>query len=62
VQPFLERKRGRRGGGSTVPEADNTAKSGAVAGEAEGSGWRLEVEDDQRKLGRWAECVDGPNC
>jgi hypothetical protein len=25
-------------------------------------GWSLEVEDDQRKLGRWAECTVGLNC
>jgi 1,4-dihydroxy-2-naphthoyl-CoA synthase len=37
-------------------------KSGAVAGEAEGGSWRLEVKDDQRKLSRWAECAVGPNC
>jgi hypothetical protein len=30
--------------------------------EAEGSCWRLEVEDEQRKLGQWAECVVGMNC
>jgi hypothetical protein len=45
-----------------VPKADDATKSNAVAGEAEGGGWRLEVEDDQRKLGRWAECAVGPNC
>jgi hypothetical protein len=44
-------------------EVDDTVKSGATAREAEGdSGWRLEVEDDRRKLGRWAECAVGPNC
>jgi hypothetical protein len=32
-------------------EADDTTKSGAVAGEAEGNSWHLEIEDDQRKLG-----------
>jgi hypothetical protein len=31
-------QRGRRRGDSTMPEADDTAKSGAAAGEAEGSG------------------------
>jgi hypothetical protein len=25
-------------------------------------GWSLEVEDDQRKLGRWAKCTVGPDC
>jgi hypothetical protein len=44
-----------------VPKEDDTAKSDAVAGEAEGS-WCLEVKDDQSKLGRWAERVIGPNC
>jgi subtilisin-like proprotein convertase family protein len=46
VQPFSEGKRGRRQGGSTVPEANDTTKSGAVAGEAEDGNWRLEVEDE----------------
>jgi hypothetical protein len=45
-----------------VPEADDTMKSGAVVGEAKGSRWHLGVEDDQRKLGRWAECTVGLNC
>jgi hypothetical protein len=35
-------------GGSTMPEADDTAKSDAAAWEAKGSSWHLEVEDDQR--------------
>jgi hypothetical protein len=30
-----------RQGGSMVLEADNTAKSGTTAGEAEGGGWRM---------------------
>jgi hypothetical protein len=46
VQLFSEGERGRRQGGSTVPEANDTTKSGAVAGEAEGGNWRLEVEDE----------------
>jgi hypothetical protein len=47
--------RERRRGGSTVREADGTTKSSVAAEEAEGSNdWRLEVEDDRRKLGRWA--------
>jgi hypothetical protein len=25
-------------------------------------GWHLEVEDDQRKLGRWTDCVVGSTC
>jgi hypothetical protein len=52
VWPFLEGKWGRRRGGSTVPEADDTTKSDAVAREAEGNSWHLEVEDNQRKLDR----------
>jgi hypothetical protein len=36
-------ERGRRRGGSTMPEADNTGKSDAVAGEAEGGGWRSKM-------------------
>jgi hypothetical protein len=38
-----------------VPAADDTTKSGTTARKAEGGGWRLEVEDDQRKLGRQAD-------
>jgi hypothetical protein len=49
VQPF---SMGKRQGGSTVLEADNTAKSNAAAGEVESDSWHLEVEDDQRKLDR----------
>jgi hypothetical protein len=62
VWPFSEGKRGRRRGGSTVPEADNTVKSSAAVGEAEGVGWCLEVENDQRKLGWWATYAVGLNC
>jgi hypothetical protein len=62
VQPFPEGKRRMRRGGSTVPEVDDIVKSSATAGEAEGGGWRLEVEYDQRKLGRWPECAVGSNC
>jgi hypothetical protein len=62
VRPFLEGKRGRRRGGSIAPEADDTVKSGAATGEVKGGDWRLEAEDDQRKLGRWVECAVGPNC
>jgi hypothetical protein len=36
-------------------KVDDTAKSDAVAREAEGSGWCVEIEDDQRKLGWWAK-------
>jgi hypothetical protein len=42
-------------------EADDIVKSVAAAGVAEGSGWCFQVEDDQRKLGRWTECAVGPN-
>jgi hypothetical protein len=59
---FLEWKTGRRQGGSTVSEANDTVKSGATLGEAEGCGWCLEVEDDQRKFGWWAKYAVGPNC
>jgi hypothetical protein len=52
----------RRRGYSTVPEADDTAKSDVAAREAKGGDWSLEVEDDQRKLGWWVECAVGPNC
>jgi hypothetical protein len=44
-----------------VLEANNTAKNGTMAREAEGGGWCLEVEDDPRKLGWWTECAVGPN-
>jgi hypothetical protein len=37
VQPFLEGNKGMRRGGSTMPEADDTTKSGTtVGGGAEG--------------------------
>jgi hypothetical protein len=62
VRSFSEGKMGRRRGVSTVLKADDTTKIGTAAGEAEGCGWHLEVEDDQRKLGRWAKCAVGPNC
>ena len=62
MQPFLEGERGRRRGGSMVPEVDDTMKSGAVVGEAKGGGWHLGVEDDQRKLSWWTECAVEPNC
>jgi hypothetical protein len=51
---------GRRRGGSTMPEADDTVKSSATVGEAEGVDWCLEVENDQRKLGWWTKCAVGP--
>jgi hypothetical protein len=58
VQPFLK---GKRGGDSTMLKVDDTAKSDAVAREAEGGGWCVEIEDDQRKLGRWAKYAVWPN-
>jgi hypothetical protein len=42
-----------------VSKADDIANSGMAA---QGGGCHLEVEDDQRKLGRWAECALGLNC
>jgi hypothetical protein len=54
--------RGWRRGDSTVPVVDDIVNSSTVAGETEGGGWRLEVEDDKRKLGRWAECAVWLNC
>jgi subtilisin-like proprotein convertase family protein len=57
----LNGKRGRRQGSSTMSEADDTTKSGALAKEVEGGDWRLEVEDDQGKLGRWPKCAVRPN-
>jgi hypothetical protein len=61
VWPFSEGKRESRQDSSTVSEADDIAKSSAAAKEVEGGGWCLEVEDDQRKLGRWPECAVGSN-
>jgi hypothetical protein len=43
VLQFLEGKRGKRRGGFTVPKVDGIAKSGAMAGEAEGGGWRSKM-------------------
>jgi hypothetical protein len=60
VWSILKGNRGRGRGSSMVPKADDTVKSGAAVGEAEGS-CCLKVEDDQRKLGRWAECAVEPN-
>jgi hypothetical protein len=62
VQSLSEGKWGRKRGGSTVLKADDKTKSGAVVREAKGGSWHLEVKDDQRKLGRWADCAFGPNC
>jgi hypothetical protein len=44
-----------------MSEADNSVKSGAVAGEAKGGGCRLEVENYERKLGWCTEYVVGVN-
>jgi hypothetical protein len=44
-----------------MSEADDTAKSGTLAKEVEGGIWRLEVKDDQGKLGRWPKCAVRPN-
>jgi hypothetical protein len=48
-----------RRGGSTVPEADDISKSGAVVVEAEDDDWCLEFKYDQRKSDRWAESMVG---
>jgi hypothetical protein len=50
VQPFSEGKRWRRRDGSTVPKADDTAKSDVTVREGEGDDWHLEVKDDKKKL------------
>jgi hypothetical protein len=60
VQPFSKGKRGRWRGSFTASEVDDTVKSNMAAGEAKGGDWRLEVEDDQRKLGRWAKPLTSP--
>jgi hypothetical protein len=52
----------RRRGISTVLKADDTTKSGVAAGKVEGSGWLLEVEHDQRKLGWRPDCTVELNC
>jgi hypothetical protein len=57
--PFSEGKRGRRQGGSTVLEVDDKTKSYVVVEEAQGGS--CVVDDDQWKLGRWAECAIGSN-
>jgi hypothetical protein len=44
-----------------VLEVDDTVKSGTVTGEVKGGDLPLEVEDDQRKLGRLVECAVGLN-
>jgi subtilisin-like proprotein convertase family protein len=52
VRPFSEEKRERRQGGSIVMKVDDTMKIDAVTEKVKGGNWRLEVEDEQRKLGR----------
>jgi hypothetical protein len=46
----------------TTKSVDDTTKNGAAVGEAKGDDGRLEVKDDQRKLGWWAECTIESNC
>jgi hypothetical protein len=43
----------------SVYDTTKSARSGRVG---KNGGWRLEVEDDQRKLSWWAECTVGSNC
>jgi hypothetical protein len=69
----METRKGRRWGaadfgGEEREEArwfhsvgDRPHNEERLDGEAEGGDLRLEVKDDQRKLGQWAECVVGPN-
>jgi hypothetical protein len=46
--------RGKGGGGDTAPRCQRQmiVKIGTTVREAKGSGWCLDVEDDQRKLGQ----------
>jgi hypothetical protein len=62
VRPFSERKRGEEARRLHDAGVNAIEKSGAAIVEVEGGGWPLEVEDDKRKLGQWAECEVGPNC
>jgi hypothetical protein len=57
-------QRGRGGGVDSAPRCRSltTQQSRAMTLEAEGSGWCLDIEDDQRKLGRWTECAVGLSC
>jgi hypothetical protein len=41
-----------------VPKVDDITKSGAIVGEGEGDNWRVEIKDDQRKLGRWVKLLN----
>jgi hypothetical protein len=48
-------QRGRWGGGEAAPLCGRRMthrRARVAAGEVEGGDWRLEVKDDQRKLGR----------
>jgi subtilisin-like proprotein convertase family protein len=62
VRPFSEGKRERRQGGSIVLKMDDTMKTDAVTGKVKGGNWRLEIEDEQRKLGRYVKSTIEPNC
>jgi hypothetical protein len=43
-----------------VSEVDDTTKSDVTIVEAKGGCSRLEVKDDQRKLGQWAKLLTRP--
>jgi hypothetical protein len=62
---FLEGKRGRRRGGSMVPEADDTVKSGVAAREVEGglasrSRRRPKEIGSVDRMGSWDELLTKP--
>jgi hypothetical protein len=69
----METRKGRRWGAAVFEGEEGggvaarwcrrrtTTKSNVADREAEGGSWRLDVNDDQRKLGRWAECAVGLN-
>jgi hypothetical protein len=52
-------RRGRGGGEATrwCQTRMTQGRARAAVGEPEGGSWRLDVEDDQIKLRRWAECA-----
>jgi hypothetical protein len=58
----FQREMGRRRGAPRCRRQTTQQIVCMVAGEALGGGWHLEVKDDQRKLGRWPECVVVLNC
>jgi hypothetical protein len=58
---IFRQEEGERRGGSIVLEVDDTVKSGTATGEVKGGDLPLELEDYQRKLGRWVECAVGLN-